>query len=52
MYHKGSDEKFRENKNTECYFEQILGVAPHKTAVVRPFASNLTNHPSIKNKTG
>ena len=32
------------HKNAGCYFEQILGVAPDKTAVLRLFTSHLTNH--------
>ena len=38
------------NKNSESYFEQILEATPHKTLVVRPLTSYLTNYPSKVNK--
>ena len=34
-----------------CYFEQILEIALHETATIRPLTSHLTNHTSISNKT-
>ena len=33
-------------KNATCCFKQILEVATHKAAAVRPFISHLINHPS------
>ena len=33
-----------------CCFEQILGAAPYRRAVLWPFTSHLTNHPSKRSK--
>ena len=34
------------HKDTACYLEQTLEVAPNKTAVVQSFLSHLANPPS------
>ena len=56
MYHtktKRTEKKLNatKNKNDKCYFEQILEAATHKTAFVRPPASNLINHLSKMKRT-
>ena len=35
----------------ECYLEQIMETAPHKTTAVRPLTSHLKTHSSKTNKT-
>ena len=42
--------KENEYKNAAYYFEKILEASPYKIAVVRQFASHLTNHPIKLNK--
>ena len=56
LHHLDSNETFAEkdrwelHKNTVCYSEQILEVAPYKTAAIRPLTSHLTNYLSKVNK--
>ena len=43
--------KWKLHNDAASCSEQILEVAPHKTATILPFLSHLTNHPSKTNKT-
>ena len=47
----GEKARWEVHKNAACSFEQILEVAPYRTAAVWPLTSNLTNHPRKMSKT-
>ena len=47
----GEEAKYELQENAECCFKQILEVALHKTAVVRPLTSYHTNPRSKISKT-
>ena len=42
----GEKARWELDKDTACYFEQILEAAAYKTAVIQPLTSHLTNHPT------
>ena len=47
----GEKARLKLRKNITRWYEQILEEAPHKTVVVWPLTSHLTNHHSKTNKT-